>query len=137
MNKRLIKQFAIMFIGTFCFTQFVFAQQKYDIKEMTPEVKSSLESRRDRYDQINELKAKGVLGENNRGYLEVLKKEGDAEKLSAKENADRKVIYQTIADQNNLTEAISTIEKVFASVQREKASTGDMIQTEDGEWKQK
>lgn len=116
------------------FPQNIFAEGKYDIKEMTPEVKAALENRRSRFDQLKDLKAKGVAGENNRGYVEVLKDDPSARSLVESENNDRRVIYKTIEVQNNLFGAMETIEKVFAQVQRDKASPGDQIQTENGTW---
>ena len=110
------------------------AQAKYSIKEMTPVVESALNSRRDRFEQLKALKANGTIGENNKGYVEVVAGDATAADVVAAENKDRKVIYQTIADQNGLNDELSTIEKVFADVQRDKASSGDKIQSEDGSW---
>ena len=115
----------------------VLAGAKYSIKEMTLQVETALNNRRDRYDMLEDLKNHGVVGENNQGYVEMLEKKPEAENLVNKENYDRRLIYQTIAEQNNLGDALETIEKVFAQVQREKASKGHKIQTEDGEWKKK
>ena len=111
---------------------------KYDIKEMTPEVKSALDARRARYDQLTALKAEGKVGENNRGYVEALGSGGGAADVVAAENKDRKAIYNTIVTQNGLTaDSLETIEKVFAQVQRDKAASGDSIQDESGNWKKK
>lgn len=107
---------------------------QYEIKEMTPEVKTALENRRNRFDELQALETRGVLGENNRGYVEVLQDNPEARALVEAENKDRRLIYQTIEKQNNLTNALETIEKVFAQVQREKASPGEKIQLEDGRW---
>jgi len=107
---------------------------QYEIKEMTPEVKTALENRRNRFDQLQAFETQGVLGENNRGYVDVLQHHPEARALAEVENKDRRTIYQTIAQQNNLTDALETIEKVFAEVQREKASPGKKIQREDGRW---
>jgi len=110
------------------------AAAKYDIKKMTPEVSEALDSRRARFDTIKEFKKQGVLGENNRGYVEVFGSNSAASSLADQENRDRKVIYRTIAEQNGLQSALDTIEKVFAQVQRDKAESGEKIQTEDGRW---
>lgn len=110
------------------------AAEKYTIKEMTPEVMSALENRRSRYDELAELKQQGKVGENNRGYVEAFSDAGDVQKLVDAENRDRKIIYQTIAEQNNLREAIGTIERIFAQTQRDNAEPGGRIQTEDGRW---
>ncbi len=121
-------------VGIFNFPQNIFAEGKYDIKEMTPEVKAALENRRSRFDQLKSLKAQGIVGENNRGYVQVLGNDSSAKSLVESENNDRRVIYKTIEAQNNLSGAMETIEKVFAQVQRDKASPTDKIQTEDGRW---
>ena len=113
---------------------FSFAQAKYSIKQMTPAVEAALESRRNRFDQLAEFKAKGVIGENNQGYVEFLSGDDAAKILVDAENSNRRIIYQTIAEQNGLKDAIATIEKVFAQVQRDKAQSGERIQTEDGQW---
>ncbi len=124
----------ILFLLVFLFVVPVFAEGKYDIKQMTPEVQNALNGRRDRFDQLRALKSSGAVGENNHGYAEVLKQEGPAGDIVAAENRDRKVIYQTIAEQNGLENAISTIESVFAQVQRDKAGPGEQVQMEDGRW---
>lgn len=112
----------------------VMAASKYSIKEMTPEVKAALDSRRERFEQLEQLKSSGTVGENNKGYVEVLVNKGNAKAIVSAENKDRKVIYLTIASQNGLEEALSTIEDVFAQVQRDKADSGEKIQDIDGKW---
>ncbi len=124
---------AILLTGVF-FVSVAGAQQRYTIKEMTPEVTSALEGRRNRYEKLQQFKKSGDIGENNRGYVEAFSKEREAQEIVRLENTDRSVIYKTIARQNNLTEALGTIEKVFAQTQRENAQSGDKIQTEDGRW---
>lgn len=130
--NRLILILAVIFITATS----VHAQKTYDIKEMTPPVKSALESRRARFDQLAELKKQGIVGENNRGYTEVLASGVDnAAALVNAENADRKVIYQAIVEQNKLpATSLGLVEEVFAKVQRDKAAAGDKIQTVDGKW---
>ena len=115
-------------------TNHSWAESKYSIKEMTPAVQAALDGRRDRFETLSGLKKKGLIGENNQGYVEVLVKGEGAEDLVEAENKDRQVIYQTIADQNGLKDELSTIEKVFAEVQRDKAQPGEKIQNEDGSW---
>ena len=78
------------------------------------------------------VKTQGTIGENNHGYVEVL---GMTlwQVVADAENNDRKTIYQTIALQNGLQDAIETIEKSLP-VQRDKAMPGDKIQEDDGRW---
>jgi uncharacterized protein YdbL (DUF1318 family) len=107
----------------------------YDIKEMTPEVKAALDGRRSRFEDLKSLKAQGAIGENNRGYVEVLKSEGNAQSTADAENRDRRFIYTTIVAQNELPQsAIGTVEAVFAQVQRDKAGSGDKVQDASGSW---
>jgi uncharacterized protein YdbL (DUF1318 family) len=113
------------------------AQGQYQIQEMTDELKTALENRRARYEALKALKGRGLIGENNRGYLEVLSDQQDAKRLASEENRDRQTIYEAIAEQNDLRQASGTIEKVFAQVQRDKAETGEMIQLENGQWAKK
>lgn len=111
--------------------------QQYNIKEMTPAVEQALEGRKARFEKLNQLKAQGVIGENNKGYVENLAGDDDTQAVVNAENKDRKVIYITIADQNGLTDSLHTIEKVFAQVKRDKAKTGEKIQLLDGSWTSK
>ena len=106
----------------------------YNIIQMTAEVSQALENRRERFERLSELKREGVIGENNQGYLSVLKHDPQVAELVKSENRDRRVIYQTIAQQNGLGDAIDLIEQVFAGVQREKAGAGEMVQSPDGKW---
>jgi uncharacterized protein YdbL (DUF1318 family) len=128
----------VLLAGTVAFVGgSVYAQGKYSIKEMTPQVQEALNNRRERFDQLRVLKHSGAVGENNQGYVEVLRSEGQAVSLVASENKDRKIIYRTIAEQNGLDNALGTIEAVFAQVQRDKADSGDKIQNENGSWTSK
>ncbi len=116
----------------------VLSAATYDIKELTPAVKAALDSRRNRFDQLRALKEKGVVGENNRGYVEALGDDPQAKAIADEENQDRRFIYKTIVEQNNLSaDAISTIETVFAQVQRDKANPGEKIQDASGSWLKK
>ena len=109
-----------------------FAQ--YELKELTPAVKSALDGRKDRFEELTALKQQGIIGENNKGYVALLKDDGSAEEIVEMENLDRKTIYTAIAEQNGLLSEMDSIENVFAQVQRDKAAPGDKIQTEDGAW---
>ena len=111
------------------------AENRYDIKELTPEIKSALDSRRARFDVLKSLKQKGIVGENNRGYVELLGGDSDAKNLVDLENKDRRFVYEKIAEQNNLPPgSLSTVESIFAQVQRDKADPGERIQDAAGNW---
>jgi uncharacterized protein YdbL (DUF1318 family) len=109
--------------------------QGYSIKTMTPDIKAALDARKERFSELKVLKAKGVVGENNRGYAEVLGGGSDVKALVKAENADRKSVYLAIVEQNELgSAALATVEGVFATVQRDKAVAGEKIQDPDGNW---
>ena len=112
----------------------VWAQAKYSLKEITPVVQAALDGRRDRFNQLAALKTKGVVGENNRGYVEVVGSDPSAQSIVQAENKDRAVIDKTIAEQNGLMRQLDVIEKVFAQVQRDKAQAGEKIQNDSGQW---
>jgi uncharacterized protein YdbL (DUF1318 family) len=112
--------------------------ESYQLKEITPKVKTALDSRRARYDQLKSLKDQAAVGENNRGYVEALSGDAAAKALVDAENKDRRLIYETIVEQNKLPgDALTTVENVFAQVQQDKAGAGEMIQNFKGEWVKK
>ena len=111
------------------------AQATYDIKEMTPAVKSALDGRKVRFADLKALKTQGVVGENNRGYVQALGGGAEVKALVAAENKDRKQVYEAIVVQNKLgSGALATVEAVFARVQRDKAEPGDKVQDASGRW---
>ncbi len=112
------------------------AQATYDIKEMTPAVKSALDGRKARFAELKALKTQRVVGENNHGYIQALAGCGkSADSLIAAENKDRKLVYEAIVDQNKLEPgSLATVEAVFARVQRDKAEPGDKVQDASGRW---
>lgn len=114
---------------------FVSAESKYDIKEMTPAVKSALDGRKARFAQLKDLKAKGQIGETNRGYVQKLGGGKEVDAVVAAENKDRKAVYEAIVQQNSLgAGALATVEAVFAGVQRDKAEPGEKVQDASGRW---
>jgi len=115
-----------------------FAQPNYDIKEMTPAIQQAIQNRQARYNDLQSMKASGVLGENNQGLVSVLQSSAAAETVAKGENADRMVIYQAIVDQNQLgNQNMPQVQTVFADVQRDKARPGDSIQLPSGQWTKK
>lgn len=84
---------------------------------------------------IVSLKAQGVVGENNQGYLAILKNAGEKEKVVTAENQDRRRIYTAIAKKQGTTPAL--VGKRRAIQIAEKADPGTMIQDESGQWRRK
>lgn len=84
---------------------------------------------------INALKAQGLVGENNQGFLEFRSgQKPDADVVSA-ENADRQEVYKAIATRQNATPAF--VGQTRAAQIAEKESPGTWIQSADGTWKKK
>lgn len=81
------------------------------------------------------LKEKGVLGENNRGFVEVREAAPGAEAVVSAENADRGTIYGILAKQTS-----STAEAVGRARARQIAANsraGVWVQDEAGRWSRK
>ena len=111
---------------------------QYDIKIMTPEVQAAIQGRQQRYDLLQQMKAEGLIGESNQGYVSAIGASGAAASVVAAENADRQAIYSAIVEQNALGAAgMAQVQLAFAEVQREKARSGDHIQLASGQWTQK
>lgn len=84
---------------------------------------------------IKDLKARGVVGENNQGYLEYRKGGEEQKTVVAAENADRKLVYQAIAKKQG--SSAEHVGRRRALQIKEKADPGDWLQDEKGQWKKK
>lgn len=94
-------------------------------------------------DDIDQYKEQGVLGENNQGGITLLAPDKIApvqlpfvENLVQEENADREVVMGRVIETNEkLSEKdLPRVKKMFAALNRDKASTGHMVQSEGGKW---
>lgn len=83
---------------------------------------------------IDALKAKGVVGENNRGYLEFRGAREKADVVNA-ENADRSELFRRIAVQQGTTADI--VGRRFAIKFRGLTRPGEWFQNDDGNWQKK
>jgi uncharacterized protein YdbL (DUF1318 family) len=95
-------------------------------------VKSRMEQR---LSKIDELKAKGVVGENNRGLMELRGGDVDAGDVVAAENRDRGIVYAEIAKQTR-----TSVEQVGRARARQIAgasAAGVWLQKDDGSWYKK
>lgn len=81
------------------------------------------------------LKAQGVVGENNQGYLTILKKPTDKKAIISAENQDRRKIYTAIAKKQGTTPELVGQRRALQIAQ--KADPGTMIQGADGKWRKK
>ncbi len=84
---------------------------------------------------IDALKAKGALGENNQGYLEVRAEAEGATEVAAAENKDRAQVYAAIAKQTG-----SSTEQVGQARAKQLVSasaSGVWVQRSNGDWYKK
>ena len=89
----------------------------------------------DRLPEIQTLKAKGIIGENNQGMLETRKSNTAAKQIVEAENKDRKAVYQAIAQKTGTTAQV--VGKRRAIQIAEKANSGEWLQNASGQWYQK
>ena len=89
----------------------------------------------ERLPTIRALKEKGLVGENNKGYLEfVSSKQENADVVEA-ENKDRKKVYGAIAKQQGTT--VELVGKHRAIQLAKKAKLGELLQDANGKWYKK
>ncbi len=97
-------------------------------------------------DDIDRLKERAILGENNAAGLTLLdqdkvdpKQQAFVNNLVQEENADRDIIMKRVIETNEkLSEKdLPRVRKMFAALNRDKAREGDMIQLENGNWVKK
>lgn len=85
---------------------------------------------------INEIKARGVVGENNQGFLEARGgATGADQNIISQENADRRTVYAAIAAQTGATP--DAVGKHRAQQIASIALRGHWIQDPNGTWRQK
>lgn len=88
----------------------------------------------ERLPAIKELKAKGIVGENNKGYLEFVGAPAK-EKVVQDENNDRKEVYAAIAAKQGVT--VDIVGKRRAEQIVSKAAAGEWLQNAGGNWYKK
>ena len=84
---------------------------------------------------IAALKTKGIVGENNRGYLGFVASIRAQEVVIAAENKDRKAIYTYFAKQQKTT--LGNVEAIQAKRKAAKAKLGEFFQNSGGVWVKK
>lgn len=89
----------------------------------------------DRLPELDRLKAAGVIGETNVGFVELRTTKMEAAEVTKAENEDRKVVYAAIARQTGA----SAYEVARARARQIAAASaaGVWLQNDDGEWYRK
>jgi len=98
---------------------------------------SSIKARmQERLPTIVHLKDAGIVGENNKGYLEFVPgaAQKDAGTVSA-ENSDRETVYNAIAKQQNTTPQLVGERRAIQI--RQNAASGEWLQDSSGKWYKK
>ena len=134
-----ISSWAVLFL-LLCLGSLSCREQEYRLKTKTPAVQKVLNHRKARSPELQTLKSKGLIGENNKGFLTVLKPshQPNEKSLIDAENQDRKLIYNTVVAQNHLgSGSLAKVEAEFAKTRHERAGKGNFIQMPSGKWIQK
>ena len=85
-----------------------------------------------RLPEIKALKAKGLVGENNKGYLEFVGQKKEKQEIVTAENQDRQTVYKAIAKQQETT--VELVGKHRAVQIAAKAQPGTWLQDANGKW---
>lgn len=88
-----------------------------------------------RLSQLDQLKAGGAVGENNRGFVEVRGGGGDAASVVAAENQDREAVYAAIAQQTG--SSANQVGRARAKQIASASAPGVWLQKDDGSWYRK
>jgi uncharacterized protein YdbL (DUF1318 family) len=85
---------------------------------------------------INKFKDRKIVGENNRGFLDVRGEVlGEERGVVSEENSDRQKVYAAIAAQERTT--VDNVGRQRAQQLESLAKRGHWVQDEDGRWYQK
>jgi uncharacterized protein YdbL (DUF1318 family) len=85
-----------------------------------------------RLPEVKALKAKGLVGENNKGYLEFVGQQKEKQEIVTAENQDRQKVYQAIAKQQGTTAEL--VGKHRAIQIAAKAQPGTWLQDAESKW---
>jgi len=118
-----------------------FISNAYAQEGLSPEVEQVALRRKDRYSELNSWEAKGAVGENKSGLVQIIKPVDPAlEQLINTENSDRMIIYREIAKKNGTS--VEDVQKLYAKRLQSDAPAGtpiEVLNAESGnyEWKVK
>jgi uncharacterized protein YdbL (DUF1318 family) len=123
--KTLASRFSLLFLGLLFFGSGLAAQDLGSVRQ----------SMAQRLPELDRLKAEGVLGENNRGFVEVRAAKADAAQITAAENGDREVVYTAIAKQTGVSP--DAVGRARARQIAGGSASGVWLQNEQGSWSRK
>ncbi|HVS13890.1 MAG TPA: DUF1318 domain-containing protein [Thermoanaerobaculia bacterium] len=111
-----------------------------------PAIRKIIDSRARRIDALAAFKASKVLGESNRGLLEIrdlqavsdLRQRAEVQRLLREENQDREQLYREVAAALGVDASqLEQVRATYAETLREYARPGELIQMPDGTWREK
>jgi len=99
------------------------------------DVRAAIERRKARRSELISWEAKGAIGENMRGQVELVNRataDNSVAGLVEQENRDRSTIYAYVAGKNNAS--VDETARISAKRIQEDAPSGTPIQSPGGEW---
>lgn len=101
------------------------------------DIAKAQEQMKKRLPEVAQLKTQKAVGEDNAGYLALLKTgvSKETRELVEAENADRKTIYEAVAAKTGTT--AQKVGELRAKEIVQRATKGVMLQREDGTWFEK
>jgi len=118
------------------------------MSENKKKVLEAVQGRKFNKDDVEEFLKAGIVGENNRGFLEIIHPEkigkdetlkNRVEKIVQSENEYRKIIMERIIvlNENAAQAGEENVGHIFAKMNKDNAAPGSWIQLDSGEWVQK
>jgi len=107
----------------------ILVSSAYAESNLSPEVEQAALRRRDRLNQLYSLEAKGVVGENKMGLVEIRNDamaDNAVKALVSEENNDRMIIYKEVSSKNQT--AIDEVQKLYAKRLQADAPSGTPIE---------
>jgi len=120
-------------------------EKRIDDSKNVPPVLDAIRNRRLNQEKIDEFKQLEIIGEQNRGFLEIInpdKIRGDQELFNLvtlaveEENKYREIILSRVLSMNeNINETTKKkIESIYAKINKDNSAPGTWIQFVDGSW---
>lgn len=114
-----------------------FVTNAYAQDGLSPEIEGAVSRRKERHPGLLALQAKGIIGENKLGLVEIYSPQEstpELENLIKAENSDRMIIYREIAKKNNIP--LEDVQKPYAKRLQQDAPVGTAIEILDEETKE-
>jgi uncharacterized protein YdbL (DUF1318 family) len=107
-----------------------FVATAYAQEGFAPEVEEAALRRKDRRSELTSWEARGVVGENRSGLVEIRDAASATDALAQlvnSENTDRMIIYRAVAEKNGTS--VEEVQKLYAQRLKEDAPSGTPIES--------